>query len=131
MWAAAGNHTTCDLQGFAAILGVNGSSLYSLSLSIYFFCVVKQVPEDKLKKLIEPLLHATPILVAMSTAIYLYVGEYYNSTLQAHLLAFSARVARLFPSRSVSQRRVSITLWGTDSYCYSLINHSHCNNFYL
>merc|ERR550539_483651 len=78
MWAAAGNHTTCDLQGFAAILGVNGSSLYSLSLSIYFFCVVKQVPEDKLKKLIEPLLHATPILVAMSTAIYLYVGEYYN-----------------------------------------------------
>lgn len=78
-WAAVGNNITCDLQGFTTLVGVNGSVLYSISLSVYFlFAIQFEVEERKLKKRIEPFLHAIPVSYTLFTGVYLYIKDYYN-----------------------------------------------------
>ena len=66
LWGTIGNDVTCDLQAFFVSIGFIGVILYSLSLSIYFLLVVRfDIPEAKIKKNVEPFLHAVPIVYSI------------------------------------------------------------------
>jgi hypothetical protein len=79
VWGAIGNDTTCDIQGFTTVIGVTGSLLYSLALSIYFLCVIKfEMTEIIIGKFAEPLLHIGPISISFSISIYMYIRQWYN-----------------------------------------------------
>jgi hypothetical protein len=79
VWGAFGNDTTCDIQGFTTVIGVTGSLLYSLALSIYFLCVIKfEMTEIKIGKCVEPFLHIGAISFSLSIAIYVYIRQWYN-----------------------------------------------------
>lgn len=81
MYAAVGNDVTCDLQGFATVLGTSGSTFYSLSLSVYFISVVKfGIAEREITKFAESFLHILPVALAFSGGIYLYVAGYFNAS---------------------------------------------------
>ena len=78
-WGAIGNDVTCDIQGFFVSAGFCGTFLYSLSLTVYFLLVVKyDMPEAKIKKYVEPFLHAVPIVYSLVAAISLYATNNYN-----------------------------------------------------
>lgn len=78
-WGGIGNETTCDIQGFMGTLGLVGTVLYSLSLSIYFLLVIKyDMSEAKIKKEVEPYLHAGPLLYTIAVSVYLYATNNYN-----------------------------------------------------
>ena len=79
MLGAIGSDVTCGLQGFFATVGMCGTVFYSLSLTVYFLLVVKfNMPETKIKKYAEPLLHAFPLLYTLGASTYLYVTNFYN-----------------------------------------------------
>ena len=79
IWAAVGNNVTCDLQGFTTVVGVHGSVLYTLSLSVYFLFALKyEVSGARIKKFVEPFLHTIPITMSLSIGIYFYATDTYN-----------------------------------------------------
>jgi hypothetical protein len=79
MWGAYGNDVTCDLQAFTTIVGGYGSMLYSLSLSVYFVFVMLDIPESRIKKYLEPIIHTVSISAPFAVGIYLYVIQFYNA----------------------------------------------------
>ena len=81
MRIAIGNETSCDIVGFAGTLGVSCSVWYSLSIFIYYLCVVKfEMEERKIQKYIEPFLHGIPILFSLIISTYTLSINYFNST---------------------------------------------------
>ncbi len=81
MWSAIGNDVTCDIIGFVRTTATCGSVLYSVSISIYFLCIVKfEMEERKIQKYIEPFLHGVPILYSLSVNIYVASIDYFNPT---------------------------------------------------
>ena len=78
-WLASGNDITCSLQGFATFMGVTGTVLYSLSLTFYFMLVIKYDMDDaKIKKYVEPILHAVPNLFSTVVSTYAFATNNYN-----------------------------------------------------
>ena len=68
-WLALGNQISCQLFGFFKFAGHNGTLLYSLSLNIFYLCLVKyHVKRDNFCHRIEPFLHGVPILWAFTSA---------------------------------------------------------------
>eukprot|EP00580_Thalassiosira_gravida_P017245 CAMPEP_0201663050 /NCGR_PEP_ID=MMETSP0494-20130426/4967_1 /ASSEMBLY_ACC=CAM_ASM_000839 /TAXON_ID=420259 /ORGANISM="Thalassiosira gravida, Strain GMp14c1" /LENGTH=72 /DNA_ID=CAMNT_0048141551 /DNA_START=11 /DNA_END=226 /DNA_ORIENTATION=+ len=62
-WNAHGSQTTCTMSGFAVIVGMLMSSLYSCSLNIYSLAIVKYNKTDSyIRTKMEPFLHAVPIV---------------------------------------------------------------------
>ena len=77
---AIGNETTCNLQGFFNVLGMCGTGLYTLSLTVYFLLVAKfEISEVKIKKFAEPFLHAIPLLYSFIVSIYIYATNNYTA----------------------------------------------------
>ena len=79
---ALGNDVTCDIQGLLVAVGINGSLLYSVSLSIYFLAMIRNrvVSERKIKEKLEPYLHAVPILFTLIAAAVLFITNSFNPT---------------------------------------------------
>ena len=111
-WAAIGNDSTCTVQGFFSQvshwslgfesliflltiqfahilprllirkLGVSGSPLYSLSLAIYYLCVIKfNMTDDQFQKRVEVYLHAVSNALVWFSSIFLLVRGYFNVTI--------------------------------------------------
>jgi hypothetical protein len=78
MWGSYGNDITCDLQGFTTVIGGYGSMLYSLSLSVYFISVMSDMPERRIKKYLEPIIHTVAISAPTAVGVYLYIRQFYN-----------------------------------------------------
>lgn len=79
IWGAIGNNTTCELQGFLAVIGAGCSILYSLSITVYFLLVIKfNISNEIIKKKYEPFLHAIPITYVFTVAFYIYATSSYN-----------------------------------------------------
>jgi hypothetical protein len=79
IWGAIGNDTTCAIQGFTTTIGVTGSLLYSVALSIYFLCILKlEMTEIKIGKLVEPFLHIGAVSLPFSMSIYMYSRQWFN-----------------------------------------------------
>ena len=71
-WLALGNQTGCQLFGFFQFVGHNGTLFYSLSLNIFYLCLVKyQVKRDNFCHRIEPFLHGVPIAWAFASGSYI------------------------------------------------------------
>ena len=67
-------------QEFFAKAVFCGTIFYSLSITIYFLIVVKfGMSEAKIKKYIEPFLHAVPIMYILAVSTYIYATSNYNS----------------------------------------------------
>jgi hypothetical protein len=78
-WLAIGNDLTCSLQGFFAVLGCVGAMIYTFTLTVYFFLVIKiEMNEDAIEKRFEPFLHAFPLLYATSISVYIFATKNYN-----------------------------------------------------
>jgi len=74
-----GNDSTCITQAFISTLGLTGTIVYSLSLTVYFLLVVKyDVHDDTITTYVEPFLHAVPILYSSTISIYALVTKNYN-----------------------------------------------------
>jgi len=84
------NWTACETQGFLISFGAGLSILYNIYLCIYYVCVIKlNYSVTKIKKKVEPFLHATPymfLLISMIVTVatksinpergYCYISEY-------------------------------------------------------
>ena len=80
IWGAIGNDVTCGMQGFFTTVGLCGTVLYSLSLTVYFLLVVKyDMSEARIKKCVEPFLHAIPLLYSFGVSTYIYATNNYNA----------------------------------------------------
>ena len=78
-WHALGNPTSCQLFGFFLFAGHNGTLFYSLSLNIFYLCLVKyRVKRDNFCHRIEPFLHGVPIAWAFTSASYIVAAGYMN-----------------------------------------------------
>jgi hypothetical protein len=68
LWAA-GNATTCSVQGFMNHLGLI-ATFYNVSLNLYFLLVIRYGWKESRILTIEPVLHGVPLAWGFSTAIY-------------------------------------------------------------
>ena len=76
MKGSIGNEVTCSIQGCLFVIGMIGVNLYNLSLSVYFLLVIKyDINEERIKKYVEPFLHAIPIACAISVSTYLFAKQ--------------------------------------------------------
>lgn len=81
MWAAIGNSTTCDIQGFATAAGLNGAVLYSISISTYFLLIIRfDMKEAEIREKFEPLFHVIPILYAFGVGFFISLNKSFNPT---------------------------------------------------
>jgi hypothetical protein len=80
--AAVGNNISCNAQGVMITVGLNGSLLYSLSLSIYFLSIIKlEMSEKRIKEKFERYLHGIPILYAIVSGIATSAAGAFNPTI--------------------------------------------------
>ena len=85
----ATNQAACNAQGFVFIMGGIVSSFYNCSLCVYYLYVIKfNYSEAKIKKKVEPYLHAVPWAWASFSAIYALATkninpDYANCAVQA------------------------------------------------
>ena len=78
-WLALGNQISCHLFGFFKFVGHNGTLLYSLSLNIFYLCLVKyHVKRENFCHRIEPFLHGVPIAWAFTSASYIVATGHLN-----------------------------------------------------
>ena len=78
-WLALGNQTSCQLFGFFLFAGHNGTLFYSLSLNIFYLCLVKyRVRRENFRHRIEPFLHGVPIAWAFTSASSIVAAGYMN-----------------------------------------------------
>jgi len=69
-WIALGNNFTCTSQGFLYMLGATAEPIYSVSLQVYYLCMIKySLSTEYIEKKIEPFLHVIPILYGITSAI--------------------------------------------------------------
>jgi hypothetical protein len=82
MGIGIGNQATCEAQGFFMQLSLTGTPLYTLSLAIFYLCVIKyEMPDETFRKKVEPYLHLITNLWAWSTALFaLLSGSIHSST---------------------------------------------------
>jgi len=79
MGIGIGNDISCSISGFLLTIGICGSVLYSISISIYFLCIAKfEMEEKNIRKYVEPFLHGVPVLYSLSTSIYVLSVNYFN-----------------------------------------------------
>lgn len=77
---AIGNDATCAAQGFFRQVGGIGTITYTLSLSIFYICIIKyNMREIDFQKKYEPYLHFIPNVCAWASGIYLLVAGYFNN----------------------------------------------------
>ncbi len=78
LWAI-GTSFSCDIQGFFTSIGSLGAIWYTLSISIYFFLVIKyNISDQDLRKIHEPFLHAVPIICSLGTGFFILATNNYN-----------------------------------------------------
>ena len=78
-WLALGNQTSCQFFSFVHFAGHNGALFYSLSLNIFYLCLVKyHVKRDNFRHRIEPFLHGVPIAWAFTSASCIVVTGHMN-----------------------------------------------------
>jgi len=78
-WNAHGSQTTCTMSGFAVIVGMLMSCLYSCSLNIYSLAIVKYNKTDSyIRTKMEPFLHAVPIVMSLAFGFALLATQGYN-----------------------------------------------------
>jgi len=75
----ATNQAACNVQGFFFVLGGTLSPFYNCALSVYYLYVIKfNYSETKIKKKVEPCLHAVPWAWALFSAIYALASKSIN-----------------------------------------------------
>ncbi len=80
VWNAIGNVTTCDTQGFLMMVGIVGGLFYNCSINIYYLTVVRYGKSNEyIRTKMEKILHAVPIVVALTNGITRLVRKHYNS----------------------------------------------------
>jgi len=73
------NWAACTTQGFFIVFGAGVSMLYNLSLCIYYVCVIKlNYSDTKIKKKVEPLLHANTCLIITISMISAFATKSIN-----------------------------------------------------
>uniref|UniRef100_A0A7S3PXH6 Uncharacterized protein n=1 Tax=Chaetoceros debilis TaxID=122233 RepID=A0A7S3PXH6_9STRA len=79
IWNARGNMATCQTQGFLDAFGALCGPFYNASLCLYYLAAVKyEKTEEYIRTKIEPFLHAVPLLVAISYAIFRLASDSLN-----------------------------------------------------
>jgi len=81
VWNAQGNVTTCIMMGYICWLGTTTSLLYPCSLNLYYLLLVKDTRTNwyiRMKKNIEPYLHAVPILVGTVGSTFFLLTNKFN-----------------------------------------------------
>jgi len=75
----ATNQVACNAQGFFILAGSLLSPFYNCALCVYYLCVIKfNYSDTKIKKKIEPFLHAVPWTWALFSAIYALASNTLN-----------------------------------------------------
>lgn len=68
--SSIGTVVTCEMQGFAHILGTGGSFFYYCGLCFFYLCIIHIRMQDKsLKRCIEPLIHFFGFLIPLGMAV--------------------------------------------------------------
>jgi hypothetical protein len=76
----ANNQAACNVQGFFVVLGGILSPFYNCALCVYYLCVIKfNYSDTKIKKKIEPYLHAVPWTWASLGAVYALASKSINA----------------------------------------------------
>jgi len=76
----ATNQVACNAQGFFFVLGGILSPFYNCALCVYYLCVIKfNYSDTKIKKKIEPYLHAVPWAWASFCALYALASKSINA----------------------------------------------------
>jgi len=76
----ATNQAACNAQGFFFVLGSILSPFYNCALCVYYLCVIKfNYSDTKIKKKIEPYLHAVPWTWASFCAVYALASKSINA----------------------------------------------------
>ena len=76
----ANNQAACNVQGFFFVLGGILSPFYNCALCVYYLCVIKfNYSNTKIKKKIEPYLHAVPWTWASFCAVYALASKSINA----------------------------------------------------
>ena len=85
LWGASGTTQTCTAQGFFLQLGL-AVPMYNASLSMYYLLVIKyNMPDAKLRKRVEPSMHAASFLLAGGTAFAAIGLDLFNVSLSRFL----------------------------------------------
>lgn len=80
-WAGTrlGNTYTCNTQGFFASFGTVVMFFYTATLCIFYACSIAfKMRERNIRKYVEPIIHALPVLVGLSYAVPPLILEMYN-----------------------------------------------------
>ena len=84
-----GNASTCEAQKFCVLLGGCFTVCENLALSIYYLCVIRyKIGEERIKKLVEPILFLLSVLTAMSGSVMCLIYGDLNPTLYYNLFSF-------------------------------------------
>jgi hypothetical protein len=76
----ATNQAACNAQGFFFVIGGILSPFYNCALCVYYLCVIKfNYSDTKIKKKIEPYLHAVPWTWASFCALYALASKSINA----------------------------------------------------
>lgn len=81
-WAGTriGNTYTCNAQGFFIALGMISLHSYISALCVYYACAIAfAMKEHNIKKYVEPLLHGTAILAALTFSVPPLFTQMYNT----------------------------------------------------
>lgn len=79
LWGSAGNMTTCNIFSFLQLVGIPGSQMYNVSLTIYYLCIVRyNMRERRFRRKIEPYLHIIPALWCLLGAIFVVSTGSFN-----------------------------------------------------
>jgi hypothetical protein len=77
-YGAVGSAATCSMQGFFFQLGIAATPLYNCALAYFYLMKIIYGWNDRKLLVIEPFLHAIPVLFALTTAIAGLVLKLYN-----------------------------------------------------
>lgn len=76
-----GNKTTCQIQGFLILVGLNGGSTLYLCLSWYFvFKITFRVSTGTISRRIEPLFYLLTFVVAIFLPIYMVFADFIHTS---------------------------------------------------
>jgi hypothetical protein len=74
-----GNIHTCNAQGFFFTFGVLVMFVYNGALCVYYACAIAlRMKEERIRKRVEPFLHALPIAIGLGVAVPSLFLELYN-----------------------------------------------------
>jgi hypothetical protein len=78
---ALGTHTSCRATGMLFQFGGTGTALYSLSLSIYFLCIIRFKMNSSVFAIrVEPILHLISLGLPLSTSVASYAMDAFHES---------------------------------------------------